>query len=73
MSFNKGDYVIVCDGKPEPPKHHKKKHRLWSLSNYNGWVWRDEGEKVIVDRDKNGGFMVFSHNRAHVSKVEETC
>lgn len=46
MSFRKGDYVKVSDGKAEPPKHHKKKHREWGYRNFKGFVWRDESASL---------------------------
>lgn len=38
--LTKGQKIFVSNGEPEPPKHHKRKHRLWSLKNYAGFVYR---------------------------------
>jgi hypothetical protein len=32
-----GTPIRVTDNNPEPPKHHKKRHREWAMSNYVGY------------------------------------
>ena len=38
-SLNKNQFILVSDGQPAPPKHHTKKHRLWTLNNYTGYFY----------------------------------
>ena len=64
----------MSDGKPEPPKHHKKKHREWEYRNFNGYVWREEPdlgrERVSVGSTPNSA-VVFSFPAHMVTLIEK--
>lgn len=36
--LKKGQTIFVSNGEKEPPKHHTRKHKTWSLRNYKGFV-----------------------------------
>lgn len=38
--LTKGQRFHVSNGETEPPKHHTRKHKSWSLRNYVGFVYR---------------------------------
>ncbi|EGQ9284349.1 hypothetical protein F7U66_00580 [Vibrio parahaemolyticus] len=39
-----GMLVSISNGEKEPPKHHTKKHKLWSSRNRKGYVFSVEPE-----------------------------
>ena len=73
MAFQKGDFVRVSNGQPEPPKHHKKKHREWGYMNFEGYVWRDETEKfgTISVGQTPDSIVVFSFPAHMVTLIEK--
>ena len=59
--MEKGTFVRVSDGTIEPPKHHKKKHSLWKMKNFDEYVWRDETEvygTIAVGESRNSVLVV---------------
>ena len=68
--IEKGDYVQVSNGAPEPPKHHKKKHRQWALRNFRGWVHRVQPDGGIAVDKSGKGMLVMVVNGAEVTKIE---
>jgi hypothetical protein len=70
--YQKGDFVKVSNGQTEPPKHHKKKHRIWAFSNFDGYVWRDDGSKYVAVGDKPDSAVVFSFRREMVRLIERS-
>ena len=71
-AIEKGDYVKVSDGQPEPPKHHQKKHRHWGYRNFFGWVYRVEDScgYITVSDTQQGSAVVFSFPARMVTKVD---
>lgn len=60
-NLNENQRIVVSDGQPEPPKHHTKKHRLWTLNNYTGYFYGFEyscGRYEIKISSKPGSMLV---------------
>jgi len=70
-----GDKVRISDGTPEPPRHHKKKHRDWYRRNQIGYVFGNEqpfgrisikaskDSKVAISLPLNG-LMIWKHEES---------
>lgn len=74
--LKKGQAIYVSDGEIEPPKHHKKKHRIWGLNNYKGFVHRFGYScgryEITIDRTGKGG-MVYCYRIDQLTfQVEES-
>jgi hypothetical protein len=72
--LNVGDKVRISDGKPAPPKHHKKKYREWERFNRIGYVFRVEDSCGYVSVDHSPALnspIVFSYPAKYVSKMED--
>ena len=48
-----GERVRVCDGQPEPPKHHTKKHRSWAATNCEGTLAGFSGDRAQVETSRD--------------------
>lgn len=69
LQMQKGQRVRVCSGEKEPPRHHNRKHEVWRLQNYVGYVHRVEADgKVAVDKD-GAGVMCFIHPASIVEPI----
>ena len=54
MNISPGDKVIVCDGKPKPPRHHSRKRADWKYSNFVGTVDEiDHGRIYVINDEKS--------------------
>lgn len=74
-SLVRGDEINVSNGQPEPPKHHKKKHRLWACDNYTGFFVSVEfsgDQHVIKVSPTLGGRLVYAYgiNKRTFSVIE---
>lgn len=68
--LEKGTRVRVSDGTEEPPKHHKKKHRLWLMNNFDGYVYRHDQFGVTVAKNIND-MVVFTFREDRVTVLKE--
>lgn len=57
MELQRGDRVRVSNGQPEPPKHHKKKHREWEFRNFEGYVWDCDSLGVSVGKTPDAAVL----------------
>lgn len=52
--FKPGDKVVVSDGTPMPPKHHRRKLSEWKVNNYTGTVYSASEGEINIDSIGNG-------------------
>jgi hypothetical protein len=73
--LEKGQAIFVSNGENEPPKHHTKKHKRWSLRNYKGFLHRfgfSAGRYEIVVDSTGSGVMVNAYGVGQLTFQIET-
>ncbi|MGR5448761.1 hypothetical protein ACP3V3_03010 [Vibrio sp. PNB22_3_1] len=48
LELEKGQRIVIRDGKPKPPKHHSRKLRDWQWSNREGYLYKLDVERGMI-------------------------